>query len=185
MLTVCPQSRKDMPSAIIHCQLWKIKYGHHLPASLKSPLSHHDCSHCTAQMQTCSLPWTYGFACLLPPRLPKSFCQPHTPFKTSWNLPSSTKFFYTIFNTEFPLFILLCVCGLFVFSDWEFPEDHFSSVLPHSSRWGNEWQTNNWNSSWAALWRTCFGAKQNLESALSLQNGSSTISTVSGWLRTI
>lgn len=77
MLTVCPQSRKDMPSAIKHCQLWKIKYGHH------SPSSHRDCSHCTAQRRTCSLSGTPRFAYLLPPRLYKSIFKSYIPFKTS------------------------------------------------------------------------------------------------------
>lgn len=164
MLTVCPQSRKDMPNAIKHCQPWKTKYGHHSPTSLQSPLTHHDDSHCIAGMQTCSLPWASSSAPLL------SYHSGPTSHSTN-PIPSSTKhpgiclpqqFLHTILNIKVSVPTALCL-SFVSFVQLGVPEDHSLqlSPIPHNAGGGggNEWQIETTGTIFsAALGSKCFGA---------------------------
>ena len=101
---VCPESRKDMPSAMKHCQPWKGKYGYCSPTSLENTLS----------------PLTVHTALLGS----KPLCRIN-------------------FDTSF----FCSYCFVFASFLWlgKVPDDHFFSILHHSSQYG-EWLTDNYQS---------------------------------------
>ena len=77
----------------------------------------------------------------------------------------------TNFDTQFPLFLLLCVCFFYLIGrvPWlgEFREDHFFSGLSHSLQYG-EWLTNkigiiSWLNSSTSLQKQCSALKAGLQ----------------------